>query len=261
MAPAPSLQELIDLVINDSADESPLVRLQTAASTMSQVSETADGALGYFVDQARRAGHSWSEIGESLGVSKQAAQQRHGPRLSVGPGTLDRLTDRAQRVLASSQMAARHLGHNFIGTEHLLLAQYDEPDGVGAQVLIECGLSSDAVRKAVLERIGQGSGGGEGPLPFTPRATQLLTSASAAALELGHNYIGTEHLLLGTARGDGVAAKVLEEAGIDEGTLLDRIMAKLASLSPSAPQAAGPKQEPRTRGGGGRKAKATKQRH
>jgi hypothetical protein len=240
MAPAPSLQDLIDRVINDTPDGSPLVRLRTAASMMATVNETADGALGYFVDQARRAGHSWSEIGESLGVSKQAAQQRHGPRLSVVPGNLERLTERARRMLASCETTARSLGHSFIGTEHLLLAQYTEPEGLGAQVLVESGLSSDTVRSGIVDRIGPGSGASEGQLPFTPRAIQALSSALATAVELGHNYIGTEHLLLGTARGDGVGAELLRAAGLDEESIRSKITGKLTALRPPSPPAAGP---------------------
>jgi Clp amino terminal domain, pathogenicity island component len=258
MAPAPSLQDLIDRVIKDTPDQSPLVRLQTAASMMRTVGETADGALGYFVDQARRAGHSWSDIGESLGVSKQAAHQRHGPRLSIGPEDLERLTERARGVLASCETAARSLGHSFIGTEHLLLAQYAEPESLGAQVLVESGLSADAVRRGILDRIGEGSGAPEGQLSFTPRAVQALSTSLAVAVELGHNYIGTEHLLLGTARGDGVAATLLQAAGLDEATLRSRITARLASLQPPASPAAAPKRAPTTRARPSQKAKSAR---
>jgi ATP-dependent Clp protease ATP-binding subunit ClpC len=106
--------------------------------------------------------------------------------------------------------------------------------------LIESGLSSDAVRSAILDRIGPGSGEGEGQLPFTPRAIQALSSALAAAVELGHNYIGTEHLLLGTARGDGVGAELLQAAGLDEESIRSKILDKLAALRPPSPPAAGP---------------------
>lgn len=234
MVAAPSAQELIGVVLADAPDEAPLSRLQTAASMTKTVSETADAVLGYFVDQARRAGHTWSEIGESLGVSKQAAQQRHGPRVGLPPVSLDRFTDRARSVVAQAELSARHLGHSFIGTEHLLLAQYAEPDGIGATVLAEAGLSAEQVRSAILERIGEGSGAAAGPLPYTPRAVQLVTNAQATALELGHNYVGTEHLLLASAIGDGVAATLLEDADLDEGTLRSRITAKLAAVVPPA---------------------------
>jgi hypothetical protein len=232
MVPAPSLQELIGVVLADAPDEAPLSRLETAASVTKAVDETADAVLGYFVDQARRAGHSWSEIGESLGVSKQAAQQRHGPRLGPPFMSLERFTERARRVVAQSEFSARHLGHSFIGTEHFLLAQYAEPDGIGAHLLIEGGLSAEQVRMAIVERIGEGSGTAGGPLPYTPRAVQLVTDAQATALELGHNYVGTEHLLVASARGEGVAATVLADAGLDEATLRSRLTAKLAGTVP-----------------------------
>src|SRR5438309_10254478 len=203
MAPAPSIQELISVVVADCPDDEPLGRLTTAATLMREVGDTADAALGYFVDQARRSGHSWSEIGDALGVSKQAAQQRHGLRLGGIPVTFERFTARAKSVVAASEMAARSLGHGYIGTEHLLLAQYAEPDGLGAQALVEAGLPADAVKSAVIERVGEGPGTGEDRPPFTPRAVEALKEALAVALELGHNYIGTEHLLMGTARIDG----------------------------------------------------------
>lgn len=232
MAPAPSAQELIGVVLADAPDEAPLSRLQTAASMTKTVGETADAVLGYFVDQARRAGHSWSEIGESLGVSKQAAQQRHGPRLGAPTLSLERFTERARGVVAAAEFSARHLGHAFIGTEHLLLAQYAEPDGLGAKVLLEAGLSAEQVRQGIVERIGEGPGAGEGPLPYTPRAVQLVTNAQAIALELGHNYVGTEHLLVASARGEGVAATLLEDADLDETTLWSRVIAKLGGVVP-----------------------------
>lgn len=255
MAPAPSAQELIGVVLADAPEESPLSRLETAASITKTVGETADAVLGYFVDQARRAGHSWSEIGESLGVSKQAAQQRHGPRLGSPSLSLERFTERARSVLAQAEFSARHLGHSFIGTEHLLLAQYAEPDGVGVKVLIEAGLSAEQVRQAIVELIGEGPGAGEGRLPYTPRAVQLVTNAQAAAVEFGHNYVGTEHLLVASARGDGVAAKVLEDAHLDEATVRSRVIAKLASWVPPTASSQGSTASTRPRPRSGRSTK------
>lgn len=249
MVPAPSAQDLIATVLADSPDDAPLTRLQTAASMTKDVSEKADAVLGYFVDQSRRAGHTWSEIGESLGVTKQAAQQRHGARFGPAPSGLEGFTERARGVVASSEFSARYLGHAFVGTEHLLLAQYAEPHGVGAKVLVASGLLADAVRQAILDLVGRGSGPGEGRLPFTPRAVQLLSDASSIALELGHNYVGTEHLLLASARGEGVAAKVLEAAGLSEATLQSKITTELARLRqrPANAKATGPSTQPRSR--------------
>jgi hypothetical protein len=234
MAPALSIQDLISEVLADAPDAEPLTRLATAASMMRDVGDNVDATLGYFVDQARRAGHSWSEIGEALGVSKQAAQQRHGPRLGAIPVTFERFTARARAVLEASEMAARDLGHGFIGTEHLLLAQYSEPEGVGAQVLSEGGLEADDVRTAIVDRIGRGPGAGDARPPYTPRAIEALKGALTVALELGHNYIGTEHLLLGVAAIDGgVANHILSGAGLDETSLREKVLAKLTDVQTS----------------------------
>jgi Clp amino terminal domain, pathogenicity island component len=253
MGPSPSVQDLIGSVLSDAPDDAPLTRLTTAAVMVRDVGDAADAALGYFVDQARRAGHSWSEIGDALGVSKQAAQQRHGPRVAGVPVTFERFTERARHVIASTETTARDLGHPFIGTEHLLLALYSEPEGLGCRVLVESGLSAEAVRAAIVDELGPGPGGGEGRLPYTPRAVKALTSALAAAVELGHNYIGTEHLLLGVGRVDGgLAAKILHAAGLDEGVLQPKVTALLAgfhkstsgtaaSTAPSTKAAAGPR--------------------
>src|SRR5947209_19382503 len=124
MTPAPTIHDLITEVRRDAAEDQPLAQLQTAATLTQDITDTADAVLGYFVDQARRAGQSWSEIGEALGVSKQAAQQRH---LRAGGDIItnfERFTDRARRVVATSEFAARDLGHGSIGTEHLPLAPF-----------------------------------------------------------------------------------------------------------------------------------------
>ncbi len=235
MTPAPSLQDLIADVHHDAASDDPLVRLETAARTVRSFNDVGDAALGYFVDQARRAGHSWSEIGEALGVSKQAAQQRQVAR---GGGltsvTFERFTDRARVVVASSEDCAREFRHNYIGTEHLLLAQFSMPKAVAAQVLAECGLEIEAVRQAIRDRVGEGTHEPEGQLPFTPRSIAVFTGALAAALELGHNYIGTEHLLFGLVRTDGVGHEILAAAGLDEAVLAPKIIAKLAGFQKAA---------------------------
>jgi hypothetical protein len=231
MAPAPELQDLIREVERDAPDGDPLTRLRTAAGIAAAVTEAADAALGYFVDQARRAGHSWAEIGEALGVSKQAAQQRQ-VRLTGGLSAVsfERFTPRARRVVAMSETTARDLGHAYVGTEHLLLAQFVEPGAIGAVVLTEAGLTQDGVREAVLALVGKGDATPEGDLPLTPRATEALAASLAVALELGHNYIGTEHLVLGLARTDAVASKVLRDAGLDEATLRPKVVEKLSGF-------------------------------
>src|SRR5580658_932934 len=139
MVPTPTLQDVIHLVEADTEDAEPLSRLGTASVLVRNLTEVGDAALGYFVDQARHAGHSWSEIGEALGVSKQAAQQKHTVRLSLGLNTptFERFSPRARNVLSAAEPIARQWGHGCIGTEHLLLALYREPEGVAAQILNE----------------------------------------------------------------------------------------------------------------------------
>jgi hypothetical protein len=237
MAPAPSLEQLIHEVEKDTPDSAPLSRLRTAATMLEVVTATTDAALGHFVDQARRAGHSWAEIGASLGVTKQAAQQRQIARngtLGVGPATFDRFTSRARNVVTATKQVADELGHGYVGTEHLLLALYTEPGAIAAQVLDEIGLSADRAREAVLGIVPGGADHVEFA-PFTPRAMSLFSDALAVALELGHNYIGTEHLLLALAKGDGVAAHVLRDAGTSYDELLRLVREKLSDVVTKKP--------------------------
>jgi ATP-dependent Clp protease ATP-binding subunit ClpA len=128
----------------------------------------------------------------------------------------ERFTDRARRVVVLAQEEARMLNHNYIGTEHLLLGLVHEGEGVAARALESVGVSLNAVRQQVEEIIGQGEQAPTGHIPFTPRAKKVIELAGREANDLGHNYVGTEHLLLGLIReGDGVAAQTLAKLGVD----------------------------------------------
>jgi len=128
----------------------------------------------------------------------------------------ERFTDRARRVVVLAQEEARMLNHNYIGTEHILLGLIHEGEGVAAKALDSLNISLDAVRQQVEEIIGQGQAAPTGHIPFTPRAKKVLELSLREALQLGHNYIGTEHILLGLIReGEGVAAQVLQKLGAD----------------------------------------------
>jgi ATP-dependent Clp protease ATP-binding subunit ClpA len=128
----------------------------------------------------------------------------------------ERFTDRARRVVVLAQEEARMLDHNYIGTEHILLGLIHEGEGVAAKALESLGISLDAVRQQVEEIIGQGQQTPSGHIPFTPRAKKVLELTRREAEQLGHNYIGTEHILLGLIReGNGVAAQVLVMLGGD----------------------------------------------
>ena len=128
----------------------------------------------------------------------------------------ERFTDRARRVVVLAQEEARLLNHNYIGTEHILLGLIHEGEGVAARALEGMGISLESVRSQVVEIIGQGSQAPSGHIPFTPRAKKVLELSLREALQLGHNYIGTEHILLGLIReGEGVAAQVLQQLGAE----------------------------------------------
>src|SRR5215216_5869853 len=139
----------------------------------------------------------------------------------------ERFTDRARRVVVLAQEEARMLNHNYIGTEHILLGLIHEGEGVAAKALESLGISLKGVRQQVEEIIGQGQQAPSGHIPFTPRAKKVLELSLREALQLGHNYIGTEHILLGLIReGEGVAAQVLQKLGAD----LNRVRQQVIQL-------------------------------
>ena len=139
----------------------------------------------------------------------------------------ERFTDRARRVVVLAQEEARMLNHNYIGTEHILLGLIHEGEGVAAKALEALNISLEGVRAQVEEIIGQGQQAPSGHIPFTPRAKKVLELSLREALQLGHNYIGTEHILLGLIReGEGVAAQVLVKLGAD----LNRVRQQVIQL-------------------------------
>jgi len=141
----------------------------------------------------------------------------------------ERFTNRARRVIVLAQDEARLLGHNYVGTEHILLGLLAEGHGVAARALESLGISLDAVRQQVEEIIGRGrEGPPEGHIPFTPRAKKVLELSLRESLDLGHTYIGTEHILLGLIReGEGVAAQVLVGLGLDLELVRQRVITLL----------------------------------
>ena len=139
----------------------------------------------------------------------------------------ERFTDRARRVVLLAQEEARLLNHDYIGTEHILLGLVHEEQGVAARALTELNISLEAVRAVVQEIVGQGESPPTGHIPFTPRAKKVLELSLREAIQLGHNYIGTEHILLGVIReGQGVAAQVLIQLGAD----LDRVRQQVVQV-------------------------------
>ena len=163
----------------------------------------------------------------------------------------ERFTDRARRVVVLAQEEARLLNHNYIGTEHILLGLIHEGEGVAARALESMGISLESVRSQVVEIIGQGSQAPSGHIPFTPRAKKVLELSLREALQLGHNYIGTEHILLGLIReGEGVAAQVLQQLGADLHKVRQTVIQLLSGVQ-------GEEAAPAGHPGGGGRAEAT----
>ena len=166
----------------------------------------------------------------------------------------ERFTDRARRVVVLAQEEARLLNHSYIGTEHILLGLIHEGEGVAAKALESLNISLEAVRAQVEEILGQGGSSPSGHIPFTPRAKKVLELSLREALQLGHNYIGTEHILLGLIReGEGVAAQVLVKLGADLSRVRQQVIQLLSGYQGPSGKAegapAGAKDEPQEKGG------------
>ena len=137
----------------------------------------------------------------------------------------ERFTDRARRVVVLSQEEARLLDHNYIGTEHILLGLIHEGEGVAARALERMGINLGVVRGLVIEITGRGRKPSAGHIPFTPRSKEVFELSLREALQLGHDDLGTEHILVGLVReGEGVAARVLQEVGADLGTVRETLI-------------------------------------
>jgi Clp amino terminal domain, pathogenicity island component len=232
------LDDLIEYVKTRMPDGGPLEHLSTAVVAGEQLGELADHLIGHFVDQARRAGASWTEIGQSMGVSKQAAQKRFVPKDSGGfeipAGDLfGRFTRRAKRAVVNAQEAARNAKHDYVGTEHIVLGLLTEPEGLAAEAIEAQGTTLDAVREAVGALLGPPKDKAvAGHLPFTRRSKKVLELAVREALKLGHNYIGTEHILLGVlGDDDALGAKALIGLGITKDTTLEWLIPVLTKMA------------------------------
>jgi hypothetical protein len=234
------LQELIREVKRRAVSDEPLDRLAAAAEHQQEMTDQLDDLLDHFVREARDAGCSWTDIGDVLGVSKQAAQQRHrGPgrdRRRRGRGRFARFTPAARNAVIEAQTAARALDHPAIGTEHVLLGLLDTDRSLATGVLAPWDIDRDEIEAAVASRSEtdsetgpgtrgrRGRGGRRGHIPFTRTAKQALEVALREAEALGHDDIGTEHLLLGVLRTDeGLGSRLLIERGIEYRAVRDAV--------------------------------------
>ncbi|MFD6287128.1 Clp protease N-terminal domain-containing protein [Streptomyces sp. NPDC060205] len=191
------LDDLIEAI--KKVHEDALDQLQDAVIAADHLGDVADHLIGHFVDQARRSGASWTDIGRSMGVTRQAAQKRFVPKaesdLDPSQG-FSRYTARARNVVVASQEEARTAGNDQIRTEHLLLGLAADPEGLAAKALIAQGVALEAVREAARAGLPPRAEAMPALVPFDADAKKTLELTFREALRLGHNYIGTEHILL-----------------------------------------------------------------
>jgi ClpA/ClpB-like protein len=234
MTPAPNLQELIDTVRADAPGADALGELAQAARTAADLSQTGDQLMDHFVDQARRAGHSWSEISGVLGVSKQAAHKRYtGTAVlgSVAPGA-ERFTLRARAVLSATSAQTRALGDDAVRPEHFLLCLFEPAESLSAVALADAGIARDACAQQLGITPVDNPPKAQGNVPMSPEAIQVLRGSVEEALLLGHNYIGTEHFLLALFRDpESAAARALTTLGADHDRIAAWLNEKLAGYT------------------------------
>src|SRR4051794_38761081 len=207
------LDDLIDHVRGLHPEGDALQHLGDAVDTAAFMGDISDHLIGHFVDQARRAGASWTDIGQHMGVSKQAAQQRFVPRISddqdfPAGGRLSRFTPRSRSVVEACRVLAGERGDKEIGCEHMLIALIDESGGLAAQAILALAAPLATVRAAA-ESLLSPPVRSKGKPRFGRGAKKTLELSLREALHLGHNYIGTEHLLLGILRNDSERAAIL----------------------------------------------------
>jgi hypothetical protein len=218
-----NLQRLIEAIDTDLPTAAPVDKVSEAQQRARSLSDIGDQLIDHFVTRARSTGTPWAQIGDALGVTRQAAQQRWVPPV------YQRFTNRARHVVVLAQEWARNLRHGYIGTEHLLLGVLDETDGLGAKILIELAGSAEAVRDPLVSGLRPDAAVPPAKIPFTRKGKEALDHANAEAIALGHDRVGTEHVLLGLLKiPDGTAAQVLLTLGIGHDEALPKVAAGTA---------------------------------
>ncbi|MGV4985350.1 Clp protease N-terminal domain-containing protein [Streptomyces sp. NRAIS4] len=222
------LDDLIEAI--KKVHPEPLEQLQDAVIAADHLGDVADHLIGHFVDQARRSGASWTEIGRSMGVTRQAAQKRFVPKESADLGAADfsRYTPRARNVVIAAHNEAVAARNPEGRPEHLVLGLLAEPEGVAGKAITAQGVLLDSVRQAATAALPPAADDVPDLVPYGPDAKKALELTFREALRLGHNYIGTEHILLALLEQEN-GKGVLSDLGITKsGT--EGYIAKLLSL-------------------------------
>ncbi|MFF2205389.1 Clp protease N-terminal domain-containing protein [Streptomyces sp. NPDC058145] len=210
----------------------PLDQLQDAVIAADHLDDVADHLIGHFVDQARRSGASWTDIGKSMGVTRQAAQKRFVPKesadLDLSQG-FSRYTPRARNVVMSAHNEAVAAHHSEGRPEHLVLGLLAEPEGLAAKAITTQGVPLDTVRQAATAALPPAAENAPELVPYGPEAKKVLELTFREALRLGHNYIGTEHLLLALLEHEN-GTGVLSGLGITKAATEEFVGKVLATL-------------------------------
>ena len=208
-----TLDELISQVKGRHPFGTALDHLAEASVIADHLDELADHLVGHFVDQARRAGASWTMIGKSMGVTKQAAQKR----FVAGDSSMDRFTDRAKVVVLKANHDARNRGHHEVTSLHLVLGLLNEWEGLAGCAIEAGGVTKDAVATATVAALPSAGEPIAYHVPFSAGLKKVHELIVREALRLGHNYVGTEHILLGLLEArDEPGAQVLTGLGVSK---------------------------------------------
>lgn len=223
----PRLDDLIDGIRTGCPDQ-PLDQLTAAVLAAEHLSEISDHLIGHFVDQARRSGASWTEIGGCMGVTKQAAQQRFTPKADAN--MFARFTPRARTAVVRSQEEARAAHLTEIGAAHLLVGLTTDPDSLAMRAFAEQGATAETIRAAAETTLPAGDPDTDSPtlIPFDGPTKKVLELSVREALRLGHTSVGTEHLLLAMLAPDSATAPVLAGLGVTTEATERYVVAALA---------------------------------
>jgi hypothetical protein len=230
MTGTPRLDDLIAGV--EGAHTDPLDRVAGAVLVGDHLGETADHLVGHFVDRARRAGASWTDIGRSMGVSKQAVQKRFVPKEPAQD--FSRFTPRARNAVVAAQNEARAADNAEIRPEHLVLGLLSEPAGVAVPALTAQGVTVEAVRQAAAAALPPAAAEVPALIPFDGQAKKALELTFREALRLGHDYVGTEHLLLALLEVEGDTG-VLCGLGVEKAAVEAAVTRYLSSWQSGSP--------------------------
>lgn len=230
------LDELIDGIRKVHEDE--LDQLSNAVLVADHLGDVADHLIGHFVDQARRSGASWTDIGRAMGVTKQAARKRFLPKDPGDASSIDanegfeRFTERSRNVIMGAHDAARAARHDEILPAHLILGLLGEPEGIGARAIEHVGVSLDSARDAATARLPGAVEESPELVPYGAAAKKVLELSFRESLRLGHNYVGTEHLLLALLETEADADdRILASLGIEKPAVETYVLTVLDSLA------------------------------